>query len=175
MNIVEELAAFDAILETRKKFTTILKIGITPEGQYCVGRNQSVINGWLDRQAILDAVSVIDFEPVTAADPFALTVTGRQRLVFNLAPDTWFYQQTVAPFVLVTPDPLRNFVDVTQLYDDPYGLGRSKTLYITDNNKKKEVIPYVYELLMDIWQMPADINSARTATVIDPKVDNDNT
>jgi len=174
MTMLNELAEFDAKLEGRSKYTTILKIGITPEGQYCVGKNQEPIKGWLGRKAILDALKAITFAPVTAEDPFALRVTGRQRLVFNLAPDAWFYQQTLAPYVLQTADPLGNFKDLTMLYDDPYDLGRSKTLYVTDENKKKELIPYHYDLLMDVWQAPADINSARMPTVIDPKVGNEN-
>jgi len=173
MSIIQELAAFDAQLASRPKFTTILKIGITPEGQYCVGRNESTLDGWLDRKQILDALQQITYAPVTAEDPFALRVTGRQRLVFNLAPDAWFYQQTLAPIVLQTPDPLCNFLDIVMLKDDPYNLGRSKTLYLTDENKKKELVPYQYDLLMDVWQAPGDINSARMPTVIDPDVGNE--
>ena len=171
---MKERAELDAKLAGRQKFTTILKIGIEPDGQYCVGRNADPIKGWLDGPEILAALPGISFAPVSAADPFHLRVNGRQRLVFNLAPDAWFYQQTLAPFVLQTPDPLGNFKDLVMLNDDPYKLGRSKTLYLTDENKKKELLPYQYDLLMDIWQMPGDINSARTPTVIDPGVGNDN-
>jgi len=174
MSLMQELEAFDAKLAGRQKFTTILKIGIMPDGQFCVGMNDAPIKGWLDKQEILDALKQITFAPISAADPFHLRVNGRQRLVFNLAPDAWFYQQTLAPFVLQTPDPLGNFKDLVMLNDDPYKLGRSKTLYLTDENKKKELLPYQYDLLMDIWQMPGDINSARMPTVIDPGVGNDN-
>lgn len=174
MSIIQELATFDAKLAGRQKFTTILKIGIMPDGQYCVGKNEAPIKGWLDKQDILAALQQITFAPISAVDPFELRVNGRQRLVFNLAPDAWFYQQTLAPFVLQTPDPLGNFIDLVMLNDDPYGLGRSKTLYLTDENKKKELIPYQYDLLMDVWQVPGDINSARMPTVIDPDVGNDN-
>jgi len=173
MTFLKDLAAADAALESRPKFTTILKVGVTSQGQYCVGKNAKPIDGWLDRQQILDVLPKIQFAPVGAEDPFFIAVGGRQRLVLNLEPESWFYQQTMAPFALQTQDPARNFKDVTMLYDDPYDLGRSKTLYLTDENKKAGPQFFHYDLLMEIWQDPSDIDSARTPTVIDPGLKND--
>ena len=104
----EKLPELDAQLEGRKKYTTILKIGMTPEGQYCVGRSKP-FDGFLDKKQILDAIPGVEFDPVTCEDPFYLEVNGRQRLVFSLAPESWFFQPTIAPFTLKTPDPLNNF------------------------------------------------------------------
>ena len=173
MTFIEDLANLDAQQENRPKFTTIVKIGITPEGQYCVGRNPDNIDGWLNKNQILDAIPNINFAPVTSADPFFFSVYGWQRLVFTLAPDAWFYQQTVAPFVLTTPDPYKNFKDVVLLDDDPYSRGRSKTLYLTDDNKKGGPELFHYDLMIDIWQAPGSVDSARTQTVIDPGLKND--
>jgi hypothetical protein len=169
----EKLAQLDAKLDTRQKYTTIFKIGITPEGQFCVGKNKDTIKGWLKRDAILDAVAEISYDPVCDKDPFFVDVHGRQRLVFSLGPDAWFYQPTLAPFTLKTPDPMNNFVNQTKLEDDPYNMGRTKTIYVDDNNKVAGEIFY-YNLFIDIWQEAQNYNSARMPVIIDPGVGNQN-
>lgn len=169
----EKLNELDAQLEERQKYTTILKIGITPDGQFCVGKNTDKIEGWLDRDEILAAVEKIEYAPVSAEDPFFVDVHARQRLVFSLGPDAWFFQPTLAPFTLKTPDPMNNFVNQTRLFDDPYNMGRSKTIYVDDNNKLAGEI-YYYNLFIDFWQEPSDFNSARMPVVIDPGVGNQN-
>ena len=170
----DQLAELDAKLESRTKCTTIVKIAMTPSGQFCVGRNTKPIEGFLNKEQIEKVIPEVEFAPVSTEDPFFFTVHGRQRLVFTLAMDSWFFQPTIAPFTLKTPDPLNNFVNLTKLNDDPYGLGRSKTIYVDDNNKVAEEKPYEYNLFIDMWQEPKDPASARTPVVIDPRVRNDN-
>jgi hypothetical protein len=167
----EQLEALDAELDSRKKYTTIFKVGITKDGQFCVGRNQKPISGWLDKEEILKRIEEIEYAPVTCDDPFFVTVYGRQRLVFTLGPSAWFFQPTLAPFTLKTPDPYNNFTNQVKLGDDPLNMGRSKTIYVDDDNKVADQI-YTYNLLIDIWQDITDYNSARTPVVIDPDVGN---
>lgn len=167
--LVDEL---NTQLEKRKQYTTIVKIGMTPAGQYCVGRSEPM-PGFLDRDEILKAIPSVEFAPVTSENPFFFRVKGRQRLVFTLAVDSWFFQPTIAPFTLKTPDPLNNFVNQTKLQDDPLGYGRSKTIYVDDENKIKQEKPYVYNLFIDVWQDPNNIKSAVTPVIIDPDIGND--
>ncbi len=167
-----ERLELDAQLEQRDKFTTIIKVGMTPEGQFCVGRNETPFDGFLNREEILAKIPTIKIAPVTAKDPFFFVVKDRQRLVFTCDMEAWFFQQTLAPITLKTPDPLCNFVNQTQLFDYPYNLGRSKTVYIDDNNKKAEKKPFIYNLFLDIWQDPADELSHRTPLIIDPNGEN---
>lgn len=169
----DELLELDAQLEGRKQYTTIIKIGMTAEGQFCVGRSDP-IDGFLDRDEILAQIPAVKFNPVTSDDPFEFTVIGRQRLVFTLAVENWFFQSTIAPFTLKTNDPYNNFVNQVRLRDDPINedWGRSKTIYVDDENKKKQDEPYVYNLYIDMWQKADDPYSAITPVVIDPKVRN---
>ncbi len=167
----EKIAELDAELEKRKKFTVIMKIGMTPEGQFCVGRSQPY-EGFLSKKEILAEIPSVKYDPITAEDPFEYTAIGRQRIVFTLAVDNWFFQSTIAPFTLKTNDPLNNFVNQTKLNDDPNGWGRSKTIYVDDNNKMEQLEPYVYNLFIDMWQKADDPKSAITPVIIDPKVRN---
>lgn len=169
--MLDILKTLNEELEGRRKFTTIFKIGLTEEGQFKVGRNDAPINGWLDDAEILAAIPGIEYAPVTSQDPFFTTVYGRQRMVFTLDVDAWFFEQTLAPFTLKNADPYNNFVSQVRLGDDPDGFGRSKTIYVDNNNKIADQI-FIYNLFVDVWQEASNFESATTPIIIDPKVRN---
>jgi len=136
-----------------------------------------------DTSGILSTEDIIDLiknRPETTAqpEPFWCTVRERHRLVYHLDVPNWYFpdyeeiQKGALPFRLKTPDPVGNF-------GQPYLIPQSriiggddlriKTIYVDDAyNEGTNNMPFVADLLVNVWQDPADPNSWKTPIVIDP-------
>ncbi|MFC3050508.1 hypothetical protein [Kordiimonas pumila] len=141
------------------------------------------VQAYTEPGAMLDNASIASLiaNPPTQLEdqpqPFWCYIEGPHRLVYHLSAPNWFFptypelQQGRVPWRLKTLDPAGNFSrPVLMPQSEIYGGDdlRIKTIYVDDAHKDGSNMPVVFNLYVDIWNDPDDVNSWKTPIVIDP-------
>ncbi|MBL4836001.1 MAG: hypothetical protein JKY34_00365 [Kordiimonadaceae bacterium] len=109
-------------------------------------------------------------------EPFWCSLEGPHRLVYTLLPPNWYFpclrdmQAGQVPWKLMSNDPRATygrpqFISERNIWggDDK----RIKTAYV-DYSGGNDPLPSIYNLYVNIWNDPSDLNSWKTPIVIDP-------